>query len=673
MTIVMSLSGPDFRLTNILRTLRYTGIAAFVIAFALAVSHTIPQIRRSIVALNQVQSRQMRALALDTDLFYQLQKGTDQYLEILRDSPTNGFPAGSLAQLDKTHAEIDATIRKMGELGVAPAEVRDLRESWARGRKLAADAMELSRQTTVAEGRNELLNNGTVPAIARVRAAIEAIKANIEKTSRGDIAEATRVLQNALVQVVALLAVTLVGLSLFAWLESRNRRMLRRLAEAHNELEKVHRNLSDSEERFHTAYEEASVGMALLDLNGHLVGTNRAMSEITGFHRDELVGKSAVSLLAPEERDESAIQIKDLVNGMPSSYRAERRAIRKDGKPIWARNSLSLLHAGGQPAQVFLIAEDVTERRAAFDYINHQANHDSITSLPNRFRFETILKDVVECARMEDTSTGLLYLDLDGFKLINDTLGHAAGDDVLRKVGERLSACLPGGMVARLGGDEFAFIAANCKGRDELAATAATILKALMVPIRIGGSDLQVGATIGIAICPEDGADPACLVQNADAAMYEAKRTGRNRFSFFTDGMRKRAEERMAVESNLRQALERGEFYVVFQPLYDVRTGRLARLEALCRWRNPALGDVPPAQFIPVAEETGLIVELGQFVLREACRQARHWADRGSDAGISVNVSTVQFARLDFLETVKAALESGIAASRLQRWNLPKA
>ena len=667
MTVVMSLSGSDFRRTRVLRTLRYAGIATFVIAFAVAVGHTVPQIRRSIVALNQVQSRQLRALALDSDLFYQLQKGIDQYLEILKDAPANGFPAGPQAQLDKTHSEIDATIQKLNDLGVAPAEVRDLRDSWTRGHKLGMDAMDIAKRTGVAEGRNALLNNGTAPAIARARAAIEAIKINVGQSSRHDIADATKVLQSALIQLVALLAVTLVGSSLFAWLESRNRRMLHRLAEAHRELEKVHRNLSDSEDRFHAAYEGASVGMALLDLNGHLLGTNRAMSEITGFRKDELVGKPAVSLLAPEERNESAVQLKDLVSGMQGSYRAECRAIRKDGKPIWARNSMSLLHAGGQPDQVFLIAEDVTERHEAFDYIRHQANHDSITSLPNRFQFENTLREVVGRARRENESTGLLYLDLDGFKLINDTLGHAAGDQVLKKVGDRLSAALPANFVARLGGDEFAVIAANCQGKAELAGTATALLKAIMAPVRVGGNDLQVGATIGIALCPEDAATPDCLVQHADAAMYEAKRAGRNRFSFFTESIRRRTDQRIAIEANLRQALERGEFHVVYQSLYDVGTGRLARLEALCRWRNASLGDVPPAQFIPVAEETGLIVELGQFVLREACKQARQWADCGSVAGISVNVSAVQFSRPDFLDTVKSALkESGLAPSRLQ-------
>jgi diguanylate cyclase (GGDEF)-like protein len=265
--------------------------------------------------------------------------------------------------------------------------------------------------------------------------------------------------------------------------------------------------------------------------------------------------------------------------------------------------------------------------------------------------------------------TGLLYLDLDGFKLINDTLGHAAGGDVLKNVAERLTRCLPGAedLVARLGGDEFAIVINCCTGRNQLAKIAAAILKVLDETFQIAGKEQHVGATIGIAISPEDGADPGSLVRSADEAMYAAKRAGRNRFSFFTACMRKQAEEKLAIETNLCQALQREEFYVVFQPLYNAQTNRLARMEALCRWRNPLLGEVQPAQFIPAAEQSGLIVELGQFVLREACRQAKHWAACGSTTGISVNVSAVQFSRADFFDTVKAALaESGIEPSRLQ-------
>ena len=238
---------------------------------------------------------------------------------------------------------------------------------------------------------------------------------------------------------------------------------------------------------------------------------------------------------------------------------------------------------------VFLIAEDVTERRTAFDYIRHQANHDIITSLPNRFQFESRLREAMARNAAEDAATGLVYMDLERFKLINDTLGHAAGDNVLKDVADRLVGCLAGSeyLVARLGGDEFAVIVSACTGRNHLAKIAASLLKALDAPFRIEGKDRRVGATIEIAIGPEDGTEPQTLVRNADEAMYAAKRAGRNRFSFFTAAMRKQAEERVAVEGNLRQALQRKEFYVVFQPLYEVLTGRLARLEALCRWKNP--------------------------------------------------------------------------------------
>ena len=178
---------------------------------------------------------------------------------------------------------------------------------------------------------------------------------------------------------------------------------------------------------------------------------------------------------------------------------------------------------------------------------------------------------------------------------------------------------------------------------------------------------MRVGATIGIAICPDDGTDPAFLLQSADAAMYEAKRAGRNRYSFFTAEMRERALERQRIQMNLRRGLERGEFHVFYQPLFDIATGSLVRFEALCRWRSPELGEISPAQFIPVAEECGLIIELGEFVLREACREARHWRDAGSPAGVAVNVSAIQFARPDFTDMVAEALRTaGLEPERLE-------
>jgi diguanylate cyclase (GGDEF)-like protein/PAS domain S-box-containing protein len=665
-----------FRVKSALRVLRFACVTAFLITFAFAVGHTGPELLHSITALSQIKDRDLRDLSLTVDLENQLQKTGEKFQQLLKDSDTRVLPLSQLALLDRLHDQVDTTVQKLSEAAAAQEHLRNFVQAFSVSKEKGYAALEVARTSNSANGEAALSSNGGLLAYFAALKALANMKLDIQHSLEAKLEEASKALNKALIQLVVLLGVTLGCAILFSWLESRHRRMLA-------ELEETHRNLNESEERFQRAYEEAAVGMALLDLNGHLLGANRAMSEITGFEHAELMGKSVSSLLDPVERVESAAFLQDLVRGARGSYRVERRAIRKDGKPMWARNSLSLLHAGGKPARIFLIAEDVTERRAAFELIEYQASHDVITSLPNRFRFENRLRELIAGPESNSTEvagnsgaiqtsvrmTGLLYLDLDGFKLVNDTLGHGAGDSLLKEVADRLSTCLPGpdDLVARLGGDEFAIIIADSTGRNELARIAASLLKALEAPFRIDGKDQHIGATIGIALAPEDGADPESLVRNADEAMYAAKRAGRNRFGFFTASMRKQAKEKLAIEANLRQALQRQEFYVVFQPLYDVQTGRLARMEALCRWQTPGLGDVPPVKFIAAAEQSGMIVDLGRFVLRESCKQARLWADCGSTAGISVNVSAIQFASADFFETVKTALaESGIEPSRLQ-------
>jgi diguanylate cyclase (GGDEF)-like protein/PAS domain S-box-containing protein len=650
------------RFKSALRILRYISTIVFVMAFALAVIHTVPEMLRAIASLNQIKSRDMQDLVLADTLQNQLGESVEKYQQILLNSDALGFPPASLALLDRTHDIIDTSVKKLKGSDAAESDLTAFVEAWSACKIKGYDAYDVARRTNADKGQAVLRVNGANSAYLAARSATRNIKKDIQVSSERKLSEASTALQRALYQLAALLLITLACSVLFTWLESRHRKMLA-------ELEEAHRSLNDSEERFQRAYEEAGVGMALLDLNGNLLSANGAMSELTGFDQAELLGKQVTTLLDPAEREDSISHLRDLTGGNHGTYRAERRAIRKDGKPIWSKNSLTLLRAGGKPSQVFLIAEDVTERRAAFDYIRHHANHDVITSLPNRFQFENRLREVMDRNAAEDAATGLIYMDLDGFKLINDTLGHAAGDNVLKDVADRLTGCLTGSdyLVARLGGDEFAVIVSACTGRNHLAKIAASLLQALDAPFRIGGKDQRVGATIGIALGPEDGAEPEILVRNADEAMYAAKRAGRNRFSFFTAAMRKQAEDRVAIEGNLRQALQRQEFYVVFQPLYDVQSGRLARLEALCRWKSPLLGEIQPAQFIPAAEESGMIVELGNFVLRESCRQGKQWADCGSSAGISVNVSAIQFSRPDFLDIVKSALkESGLDPLRLQ-------
>ena len=292
--------------------------------------------------------------------------------------------------------------------------------------------------------------------------------------------------------------------------------------------------------------------------------------------------------------------------------------------------------------------------REATAELAYHANHDALTDLPNRRLFADRLEQAIAVARRTGKKCGLLYIDLDGFKIVNDTLGHSVGDLLLRQVvlrmKDRLRQC---DTLARMGGDEFTLIAAGLVESEAAATVANRVKQVLQPPFHIEGNELFVTASIGISVYPLDGLDVSQLLRNADAAMYEAKRQGKNRAVFFTPEIGQAANSRLELETHLRSALEDHEFVLHYQPQFELATQRLNRFEALIRWEHPTLGLVPPSTFIPVAEECGLIVPIGNWVMAEACRTARKWHDAGChNVPVSVNVSSEQFSRPDFIDTV---------------------
>ena len=312
-------------------------------------------------------------------------------------------------------------------------------------------------------------------------------------------------------------------------------------------------------------------------------------------------------------------------------------------------------------ALVYLTARALGRAEAAARTLEHQATHDALTALPNRALFQGRLGQALAGAAPGGDAVAVLFLDLDRFKVVNDSLGHAAGDDLLVAVAERLAGCVRGGdTVARLGGDEFAVLLAGLGVGREATRTAERIIRALDAPFRLGGHDVVTATSIGIAV-GGTGHVAADLLRDADVALYRAKARGRGRYAVFDTAMNARALERLELEADLRRALRRGEFEVYYQPKVDLGTGRLAGLEALVRWRHPVRGVVGPGVFIPLAEETGLIQPLGQWVLEEACRQARRWGEAaggGAAVVVSVNLSARQFAQPTLVEDVARALEA---------------
>jgi diguanylate cyclase (GGDEF)-like protein/PAS domain S-box-containing protein len=315
------------------------------------------------------------------------------------------------------------------------------------------------------------------------------------------------------------------------------------------------------------------------------------------------------------------------------------------------------------------VARDVTEKKAAEERIRHLAQHDELTGLPNRTMFNQNLKHAINRALRYSRTLAILFIDLDRFKLINDTLGHEVGDRALEEIAERLRGCMRGSdTIARFGGDEFVILIEEFTAASDVAEVVNKLLGAVKKPLKHQAQEFSLSASIGISTFPDDGKDAQTLLKNADIAMYRAKDKGRNTFQFYSSEMNVHSVERLAMESSLRVALERGEFLLHYQPKVEINTGRMVGMEALIRWRHPELGLVFPEQFIPLAEETGLIVPIGEWVLRTACLQNRAWQQQGMrPLRIAVNLSARQFMQERLLEDVAEVLEqTGLDAEFLE-------
>ncbi len=316
-----------------------------------------------------------------------------------------------------------------------------------------------------------------------------------------------------------------------------------------------------------------------------------------------------------------------------------------------------------------IVFRDVSEARAMTRQMSHSAQHDFLTGLPNRMLVNDRLRQAIALALRRSSKLALLFLDLDGFKHINDSLGHLIGDQLLKSIAGRLVNCVRASdTVSRQGGDEFVVLLAEVKESSDAAITAKKILQAVAEPHCIDQHDLHVTTSIGLSVYPDDGLDAETLIKNADLAMYQAKESGRQSYQFFKPAMNVRAVERQSIEESLRRALERQELAVHYQPKVNLNTGEIIGAEALVRWNHPERGPVSPGKFIPVAEDCGLIVSIGNWVLREACRQTRAWADAGLPlATIAVNISAIEFRNEHFLDSVFAILQdTGLNPRRLE-------
>jgi diguanylate cyclase (GGDEF)-like protein/PAS domain S-box-containing protein len=428
--------------------------------------------------------------------------------------------------------------------------------------------------------------------------------------------------------------------------------------------------LRESDERFSSTMELAAIGIAHVEDGGRFRYVNPQLCAMLGHTEQELLAITVRDVSHPDDAHLTDELDEQLRSSAIESYKMEKRYLRKDGSPIWVGLTIACKRDNtGARLYDISVVEDISSRKRAEERIQYLATHDGLTGLPNRVMFGQLLNLSLETARRYGRKLAVLFIDLDRFKVINDTLGHEAGDVLLREIGARLRECLRAAdVVARLGGDEFVVLLQEIDDPAQAAAVARDILAVVMKPVAILGRECRVTASIGVCVHPEDGQDDQAIMKNADMAMYLAKEEGKNNFQFFTNRMKPQSIERLAIETNLRRALELEELSLHYQAKVNFKSGEITGVEALLRWYNPELGSVSPVRFIPLAEETGLIIPIGRWVLKTACAQSVAWQKQGlSPVRLSVNLSMRQLGDEGIVAEVESVLaETGLRPDLLE-------
>jgi diguanylate cyclase (GGDEF)-like protein/PAS domain S-box-containing protein len=433
--------------------------------------------------------------------------------------------------------------------------------------------------------------------------------------------------------------------------------------------------LKAAHERFRSAFENAPIGMAMIDLEGRIIRANPALGAIVGRPPAALAGTIAGDLTHPEDRPSGGSGMGTPVATGSDGCQIEMRYLHVEGHAVWVSVSVSCVRDdGGRPLYLIAQVEDVTERRALRERLAYAAIHDPLTGLPNRELFMDRLEMTLRRATRGERQVAVMFLDLDRFKLINDSLGHDVGDRILCTVADRLSRVMRGSdTLARFGGDEFTVLCDDVSDETDALEVAQRLVRAMGEPLALPGGEIFVSLSVGIALSGEVAQSGAELLRNADVAMYRAKARGPSRIEIYTTDNEQQVVSRLRTSNELHRALERDELELHYQPVVDLQTQTLVGMEALVRWQHPTRGLLLPYEFIALAEDSGLIVPLGAWVLNEACRQTAQWAslrpgaeDDAAGLNISVNVSALQLAEPGFPRQVAEAIEtSGIHPDRL--------
>jgi diguanylate cyclase (GGDEF)-like protein/PAS domain S-box-containing protein len=414
---------------------------------------------------------------------------------------------------------------------------------------------------------------------------------------------------------------------------------------------RAEQRLRESEERYRLLFERNLAGVYRTTTDGRILDVNDAIARMFGYRgREDLLAYTAYSLYNSEE-DRNRIMAQLREHGALSNNEVRMR--RRDGTPVWVIESMTLLDGGVIEGTIV----DITERKTAQEQMEYQAYHDALTGLPNRLLFRDRIDIALAHAKRHHTAAAVMFLDLDQFKLVNDSLGHTVGDALLQEVAARLVLSIRADdTVARMGGDEFTVLLTDVKDPGASSIVAQKLLDSISQPMVIEGHELYVTTSIGIARSPEDGTDAETLLKRADGAMYRAKEAGRNNFQFATTSSQETVSERLVIERSLHHAFEREEFVVHYQPMTNLLTGSVVGAEALIRWNHPERGLMSPDDFIPIAEESGLILPIGEWVLRTAVKQMKGWHAEHGPLRVAVNLSARQFQQRDLTAMIERIL-----------------
>ncbi|MGG1140443.1 EAL domain-containing protein [Bacillus mycoides] len=425
-------------------------------------------------------------------------------------------------------------------------------------------------------------------------------------------------------------------------------------------------DLVKNQERFKSLYEYHPDPILTIDSNGTVLNINQAGSMLLGKNSDELIGKECFSIFLDEDRSELEAALKQ--GKRCSSASLQLRVKNNNGKDIhfWYVTIVPIM-IEGQPFGSYVMVKDITKMRQQQDEINYLAFHDTVTKIGNRTFFQQELEKSIERAQKTQDEFGLLYIDLNRFKTINDTLGHSIGDSVLKEVAKRFRTCLlPAIPLARIGGDEFAIIVHN-HTEQQLLDLCETLFRITEEAFVVNQHSFYLSLSIGIAVYPFGGINTTTLLQHADIAMYSAKEKGNNAVCMYDETLSKRITRRLRLEQDLPNALENDELFLLYQPQVDSKTGKVIGAEALIRWQHPELGLISPFEFIPIAEETSQIIPVGKWILQEACRKLKKWHSAGyANLKMGINLSAIEFEQKDFVQTIKSTIEGvGVPASSI--------